>query len=256
MTLPFLLFFVALGLIGWLGWFGAAIVAAVGLWIGWSYFRDDTRRSANSSGVRTSTRYANAAGYERPRDPRSKRRKYGNRYKAPYTNWRTVARREKYICHLCGMRVDEDDFTRSPAGDFIAGANYPTVDHLLPKSRGGSNHWTNLKLAHLRCNSAKSTRTPEEFAEKQARTRSGSRKGSHSKRDAVEELIRAAAKRSPDSTFTAKQVKELRDASVEASGISDSYLRACLSSFLNVGSAHCVKPTVESVSRGVYKLLD
>jgi 5-methylcytosine-specific restriction endonuclease McrA len=37
-----------------------------------------------------------------------------------------------------------------------------TIHHLLPKSRGGTNKWTNLVAACYPCNSKKSNRTPEE----------------------------------------------------------------------------------------------
>ena len=37
-----------------------------------------------------------------------------------------------------------------------------TVDHILPKSRGGAETWENLVAACERCNQAKADRTPEE----------------------------------------------------------------------------------------------
>ena len=37
-----------------------------------------------------------------------------------------------------------------------------TVDHILPKSRGGENSWTNLAAACESCNVKKGNRTPEE----------------------------------------------------------------------------------------------
>ena len=37
------------------------------------------------------------------------------------------------------------------------------LDHLIPKSRGGSNDGSNLKPACARCNLAKGARTPEEW---------------------------------------------------------------------------------------------
>ena len=38
-----------------------------------------------------------------------------------------------------------------------------TVDHVLPRSRGGSDTWENLVACCLRCNSTKGDRTPEEM---------------------------------------------------------------------------------------------
>ena len=37
-----------------------------------------------------------------------------------------------------------------------------TIDHVIPKSRGGSNDWTNLVTCCNKCNVYKSDRTPEE----------------------------------------------------------------------------------------------
>ena len=37
-----------------------------------------------------------------------------------------------------------------------------TVDHVIPKSRGGSNYWDNLVTSCGRCNSNKDNKTPEE----------------------------------------------------------------------------------------------
>jgi len=37
-----------------------------------------------------------------------------------------------------------------------------TIDHLIPKSRGGQNKWTNLVAACKKCNQKKGCRTPQE----------------------------------------------------------------------------------------------
>jgi 5-methylcytosine-specific restriction endonuclease McrA len=41
--------------------------------------------------------------------------------------------------------------------------NATTIDHVLPKSRGGADSWENLVACCLRCNNAKSDRTPAEM---------------------------------------------------------------------------------------------
>jgi 5-methylcytosine-specific restriction endonuclease McrA len=38
-----------------------------------------------------------------------------------------------------------------------------TIDHILPRSRGGTDSWENLTACCLRCNGAKGNRTPEEM---------------------------------------------------------------------------------------------
>lgn len=55
-----------------------------------------------------------------------------------------VLRRDNYTCQYCG-----------------AGKNL-TLDHLLPKSRGGETNWLNLVTACMHCNTRKGDRTPEE----------------------------------------------------------------------------------------------
>ena len=40
-----------------------------------------------------------------------------------------------------------------------------TIDHVLPKSRGGQDTWENMVAACIACNNAKDNRTPEEWAE-------------------------------------------------------------------------------------------
>lgn len=37
-----------------------------------------------------------------------------------------------------------------------------SIDHVLPRSRGGENSWTNLVASCVKCNTEKSDRTPEE----------------------------------------------------------------------------------------------
>ena len=41
--------------------------------------------------------------------------------------------------------------------------DHPTIDHVVPRSRGGTDELSNLVLACRRCNSAKGARTPQEW---------------------------------------------------------------------------------------------
>lgn len=55
--------------------------------------------------------------------------------------------RDQYLCQYCEMAGTERSLT---------------VDHIMPKSRGGSSKWDNLVTACKKCNSKKADRTPEE----------------------------------------------------------------------------------------------
>lgn len=62
--------------------------------------------------------------------------------------------RDKGICHICGEKCDYND-SAYRGKYFIAGRDYPTIDHVIPLVKGGVHSWDNVKLAHLHCNSAK-----------------------------------------------------------------------------------------------------
>ena len=62
--------------------------------------------------------------------------------------------RDNHICQLCGREVNETDYIFK--GDiFIAGNDYPSIDHIKPLSKGGVHQWSNVQLAHRLCNSIK-----------------------------------------------------------------------------------------------------
>lgn len=66
-----------------------------------------------------------------------------------------VDKRFNHRCALCGGKVDWNDYTIDKDGDFIAGPNYPSIDHIVPLSQGGMHEWNNVQLAHFYCNSIK-----------------------------------------------------------------------------------------------------
>ena len=55
-----------------------------------------------------------------------------------------IYKRDHYQCVYCGSNKDL------------------TLDHVVPKSRGGGNEWTNLVTSCFKCNLRKGNRTPEE----------------------------------------------------------------------------------------------
>lgn len=71
-----------------------------------------------------------------------------NKYKM---SARELAGRDGNTCGICGDPVDMS-LSRSD------GLMCPSVDHIMPRARGGTHDPENLQLAHLRCNMAKSDR--------------------------------------------------------------------------------------------------
>lgn len=65
-------------------------------------------------------------------------------YKKLNLSKQNILKRDKHTCVYCGSTKNL------------------TLDHLLPKSRGGQNTWTNLVCACFPCNHRKGARTPEE----------------------------------------------------------------------------------------------
>jgi 5-methylcytosine-specific restriction endonuclease McrA len=68
------------------------------------------------------------------------------RLKVPMTR-RNIAIRDNSSCQYCGVPLETADYT---------------IDHVLPRARGGNSVWTNLALACVQCNKLKSDRTPQE----------------------------------------------------------------------------------------------
>lgn len=65
-------------------------------------------------------------------------------YKRIMISRKNILRRDRYRCQYCGSR------------------ERLTVDHIIPKSRGGKDTWENLVAACTPCNNKKDNRTPEE----------------------------------------------------------------------------------------------
>ncbi|GIV61325.1 MAG: HNH endonuclease [Rhodothermaceae bacterium] len=65
-------------------------------------------------------------------------------YKRILLTRKNVLRRDHFRCQYCGSREQL------------------TIDHIVPKSRGGADTWENLVAACVPCNNRKGNRTPEE----------------------------------------------------------------------------------------------
>jgi 5-methylcytosine-specific restriction endonuclease McrA len=74
----------------------------------------------------------------------------------------TLYERDKGICYMCGCKCDWDD-KKEIDGFFKVGKAYPSIDHIIPLSRGGKHSWDNIRLACHHCNSIKSDKNPLEI---------------------------------------------------------------------------------------------
>lgn len=68
-------------------------------------------------------------------------------YKNCHINRRNILRRDKFTCQYCEKVLSNSEYT---------------IDHLIPRSRGGKNTWKNLVTSCKKCNTKKANRTPKE----------------------------------------------------------------------------------------------
>lgn len=65
-------------------------------------------------------------------------------------------RRDEGKCYLCGGVCNWNDWRVSDNGNKYPGDTYPTIEHVVPISRGGFDSWDNVRLACWKCNLEKS----------------------------------------------------------------------------------------------------
>ncbi|WP_269621866.1 HNH endonuclease [Prochlorococcus marinus] len=69
--------------------------------------------------------------------------------KVPYRelalNRKNILKRDNYFCQYCGYRGEK-----------------LSIDHVMPRSRGGEDNWQNVTTACISCNIKKGNRTPKE----------------------------------------------------------------------------------------------
>jgi 5-methylcytosine-specific restriction endonuclease McrA len=65
----------------------------------------------------------------------------------PFTR-KNLYRRDRHTCQYCGGRPGNGELT---------------IDHIIPRSKGGRSTWTNCVVACTRCNTRKSNRTPAQM---------------------------------------------------------------------------------------------
>jgi 5-methylcytosine-specific restriction endonuclease McrA len=69
-----------------------------------------------------------------------------HRHKIKFSR-KNLAKRDRHTCQYCGHSLKNDP---------------SSVDHIIPKCRGGRTEWTNCVLSCLKCNTKKANKTPKE----------------------------------------------------------------------------------------------
>ena len=67
-------------------------------------------------------------------------------HKKSFPSKKNILRRDKYICQYCGIDLEDN----------------ATIDHIVPRHRGGSNSWVNMVACCRQCNLSKGNKTPKE----------------------------------------------------------------------------------------------
>jgi 5-methylcytosine-specific restriction endonuclease McrA len=69
---------------------------------------------------------------------------------------RGVLKRDQYTCIYCDAKIGQQH------GKYVYIKSDFTVDHIIPRSRGGRNTWSNTACACYQCNQRKGNRTSHE----------------------------------------------------------------------------------------------
>lgn len=92
--------------------------------------------------------------------------KYGDAYRKyydPSVTLKALYERDSGVCQICGEPCNWNDKEWGNAGP-----TYPSVDHIIPRAKGGEHTWENVQLAHMVCNSIKGARADVDVKEAMA----------------------------------------------------------------------------------------
>jgi 5-methylcytosine-specific restriction endonuclease McrA len=106
--------------------------------------------------------------YRRKRNALSKDKRLSLNGKIDYSiSLKKLYKRDKGICYICGKQCNLKDIEITEEGYYIAGEDYPSIDHVIPIAKGGKHSWNNIKLAHRCCNAVKGDKLINEIYHKQ-----------------------------------------------------------------------------------------
>ena len=91
-----------------------------------------------------------------PENHRQRARYYGCDYDSSVTLAKLI-KRDGLRCAICGETCDPNDHGWTN----YMGPKSPTIDHIVPMSKGGGHVWSNVQIAHALCNSYKSNKVDE-----------------------------------------------------------------------------------------------
>lgn len=116
---------------------------------GLKYARDSNVCSAECRSKKT--KQAIKISHKGRRDShRHRARKFGCDYD-PSITLKKLVKRDGLQCSICGGLCDWNDHSWSK----YSGPTYPSIDHIIPMSKGGGHTWNNVQVAHILCNSYK-----------------------------------------------------------------------------------------------------
>lgn len=93
-------------------------------------------------------RFKHRRKYKRIKEDKQLANKYGNKYE--FISRTIVYRKHNYICTSCNVKC------LHPTKDNYNQSNAATLDHIIPKSKGGSHTYDNVTLLCRSCNTMKS----------------------------------------------------------------------------------------------------
>lgn len=94
--------------------------------------------------VRTNRHYCTRTCASRAAKRNGKHRRRTAERTGDFITIAELGERDGWVCHICRKQI------RRRSGGL---ADSPSIDHLVPIAAGGGHLWTNVAIAHKRCNS-------------------------------------------------------------------------------------------------------